>query len=168
MAVRESPVQSRVSGIKPFPYKKYTIIPQAEFKIRAVVLSSEGYWMDRESQLVPVDLALGWGPMSNGMVLKDLNISQSGRWYHYRYQEMPIPDAEIIAHSANMHLIPATPEIAGKIKAVRKGHIVEFKGYLVNVTASDGWRWNSSQSRTDTGGGSCELVWVDEFEKVGP
>jgi hypothetical protein len=166
MAVRESPVQSRVSDPVPFDYKNYTITPQAEFKIKAVVLSSQGYWMDRESKLAPVDLALGWGPMSNGQVLKDLKISQDNRWYYYRYQELPIPDAEIIAHSANMHLIPATPEIEGKIKAARHGHIVEFSGYLVNVNAPDGWGWRSSQSRNDTGGGSCELVWVTGFERV--
>ena len=49
-------------------------------------------------------------------------------------------------------------------KTMLFGSVVEFKGYLVNVTAEDGFYWNSSQTRTDSGGGSCELVWVEEFK----
>ncbi len=165
MAVRETPIQTNVS-FEPFAFKEYTIKPFAEFNVKAVVLSAHRYFWGRAGELVPVDLALGWGPMSNGNVLKDLNIRQGNRWYFYSYRELPIPDGEIIANSANMHLIAATPEVAGKIRKARRGDIVEFRGYLVQVTAEDGWHWNSSQSRTDTGDGSCELVWVEEFDKV--
>ena len=63
-----------------------------------------------------------------------------------------------------MHLIPSTEEVAKEIGRAHKGSVVEFKGYLVNVKAEDGFYWNSSQTRTDSGGGSCELVWVEEFK----
>ena len=39
--------------------------------------------MDRESDLAPVDLALGWGRMSDEAILKDIQISQSGRFYFW-------------------------------------------------------------------------------------
>lgn len=161
--VQESPVQTAIFHAKPFLFRDYTVTPVAEFEIKALVLSSAQYIWGRESKLAPVDLALGWGPMSDGKVLKDLDITQGNRWYFYHYQHIPIPDGEIIAHSANMHLMPATPQIARMIKKAKKGDVVAFKGYLVNVKADDGWNWNSSLSRTDTGGHSCELVWVDEF-----
>jgi hypothetical protein len=167
--VQETPVQTNVSNIPPFSLKEYTIRPVAEFDVKALVLSADHYSWDRESQLVPVDLALGWGPMSDGTILKDISISQGNRWYFYHWSKpIPISQNEIIAHSANMHLIPSTDAIAKKIKAVQKSDVVEFKGYLVNVVGQDGWRWNSSQSRTDTGDHSCELVWVNEFETVNP
>ena len=44
---------------------------------------------------------------------------------------------------------------------VVEGSIVQLRGYLVAVQAADGWRWRSSLSRDDTGGGSCELVFVE-------
>ena len=72
-----------------------------------MVLSSESYHFEAESELVPTDLALGWGPMSDSSVLKRLHITQSGRWYEYTYRlPPPIPIAEIVSHSASMHLIP--------------------------------------------------------------
>ena len=37
-----------------------------------------------------------------------------------------------------------------------------MKGYLVKITKADGWHWISSLKRDDTGGGSCELFWVEE------
>ncbi len=43
---------------------------------------------------------------------------------------------------------------------------MEFKGKLVKVLAVDGWRWSSSLTRNDTGGHSCELVWVDELNII--
>ncbi len=162
--VSSVPVQKSVFNPKPFPFKKYTIHPFAEFEIKALVLSSQRYFWERGAELVPVDLALGWGPMSDGDVLKDLTISQGNRWYMYHYQKPPIPISEIVSHSANMHLIPSTEEVAKEIGRAHKGSVVEFKGYLVNVKAEDGFYWNSSQTRTDSGGGSCELVWVEEFK----
>jgi hypothetical protein len=161
------PIQKSLSSTKPFSYKKYTIKPQAAFEIRAVVLSAHHYYWGRNSELVPVDLALGWGPMSDGDVLKDISISQGNRWYFFSYQHAPIAHGEIISHSGNMHLIPSSPDIEKKIQKVHKGDTVEFKGYLVNVSADDGWYWNSSQSRADTGDGSCEVIWVNEFEIIG-
>ena len=38
--------------------------------------------------------------------------------------------------------------------------VVALGGYLITVEAKDGWRWRSSLSRNDSGGGACELVWV--------
>jgi hypothetical protein len=164
MTVRETPIQREDPYLEPFVFKEFTIKPFAQFSVKALVLSANRYFWGRAGRLVPVDLALGWGPMSDGNVLKYLKISQGNRWYFYRYRELPIPEGEIIAHSANMHLIAATPEIARKIKRARRGDIIELRGYLVNVTAEDGWYWNSSHSRTDTRDGSCELVWVEEFD----
>ena len=167
--VQESPIQIDSSSLKPFPFKKYTIKPFAEFQMKGLVLSEHHYYWGRASELVPVDLALGWGPMSDGNILKEMSVSQMHRWYFFSYDKpLSISGREINTHSANMHLIPATPEIARKIKEVRKSNIVEFKGYLVDLTAPDGFFWNSSRSRDDTGDGACELVWVDEFDVVNP
>ncbi len=72
--------------------------------------------------------------------------------------------SEIKTHSANMHMIPANSEVRDKLASVRKGHLIMLKGKLVNVTANDGWHWNTSTTRADTGAGACELVWVDQIE----
>jgi len=41
---------------------------------------------------------------------------------------------------------------------------VRLAGLLVDAQAADGFRWGTSLSRTDSGMGSCELLWVEEAQ----
>ncbi len=158
------PKQVKIISPKSFSFKDYTITPLAKFHIESKVLSKTNYNWGRESDLSPVDLALGWGKMSDERVLDSIDISQSNRWYRWRTDKFPIPRREIETHSANMHLIPANKSIKSMINRTRIGDIVEFSGNLIRVDAKDGWHWLSSLSRTDKGGHSCELIWVEKFE----
>jgi hypothetical protein len=156
----EQPRQSIIDEQPRFQLNGYQVSPLAEFSIQAKLLAREDYRLGREADLSPVDFAVGWGPMSDESVLQDIEITQSGRWYRWRTSSFPIPRREIETHSANMHLIPADAAVRKAIDQMRPGQIVELRGYLVGVEADDGWRWISSLSREDTGGRSCELVYV--------
>jgi hypothetical protein len=163
--VKENPVQTDVRGNVIYPQGKYTLEALANFEIKARVLSKELYHLDRGADLVPVDLALGWGVMSDSAVLEKLSISQGGRFYHYRWDnEPPIPPNDIVRHSANMHLIPTTPEIESQIKKVRPGQVVHITGQLVEARDTNGGHWRSSLTREDSGNGACELIRVVKFE----
>ena len=144
----------------------YSVRPLATFSLSARVLSRADYSWDTGAALAPVDLALGWERMSNSAVLDKISISQSGRFYFWRVREFPIPEREIIESSANMHLIPADANVEREIKRTRDGDIVEFDGYLVKVDGPNGYRWVSSLTRSDSGTGACELVWVEHFAIV--
>ena len=156
------PVQNEVSNGARFSKNNYQLQTLAEFEIEARVLAKESYSTGRESDLSPLDLALGWGSMSDSAVLKQLSISQGNRFYFYQWENTPPrPPEEIAEHSANMHLIPSSAEIEKQMKAVRVGQVVKIIGKLVEVQASDGWRWRSSLTRKDTGNGACELIYVE-------
>ncbi len=143
---------------------RYELEPLADFTIEARVLGKAVYHTDREADLAPVDLALGWGSMSDSAVLDKLSISQSGRFYYYRWSDQPpLPPAEIVSHSANMHLVPASAAIEQQIKAARPGQVVRMRGQLIEARAPDGWSWRSSLTRSDSGAGACELLRVEEF-----
>jgi len=155
------PVQSDGRLPAPFAHDLYKITPLARYRVTAVALERERYRFDRGAELAPVDLALGWGPMSVASVINDLSISQSGRWYEYRWQgQPPLDPGAISSHSANTHCLPATPEVRENLLAISRHDLVTLEGYLVEVTGADGYRWRSSLSRNDTGGGSCEVLWV--------
>jgi hypothetical protein len=154
----QSPVPSEFRAIRLVPA---TLQPLAGFSIEARVLAREDYRTGRESDLSPTDLALGWGRMRDETVLAQLDIDQSNRWYHYRWQGAPpIPVDEIIRSSANMHMIPSSDAIARELANVRQGDRVRIDGWLVEADAPDGWRWRSSLSRDDSGSGACEVVYV--------
>jgi len=140
------------------------IKPLARFSLSARVLSRANYHWDTEARLAPVDLALGWGRMSDSAVLEKVEISQSGRFYYWQVRDFPIPEQEIIESSANMHLIPADRAVARAIGRVRVGDVVSFDGYLVEADWPNGYKWVSSLTRSDAGAGACELVWVEHFE----
>jgi hypothetical protein len=143
----------------------YSIKALVIFDIKARVLSRELYSSGREADLSPVDLALGWGSTSDSEVLSALTISQCNRFYFYRWEDQPPRSpAEIASHSANMHMIPANEQIEKVLKEVRLGQLVRLRGKLVAVDAPDGWRWQSSLTRDDTGVGACELFRVESVE----
>ncbi len=160
----DAPLQREVgSSTSGLEREGFTISPLASFKGKVRVLSREDYYVGRESELSPTDLALGWGRMSDESVLADISISQRGRFYYWQVDAFPLPRNEIVTSSANMHMIPANPLVADTLDDVGAGDLIEFDGYLVKVSTDDGWRWQSSLTRGDTGNGACELIWLRDI-----
>ena len=162
--VSAEPVQVDSGSAPTFEKSGYQIKPLAKYEIKARVLSSERYRWDAGADLVPFDLAVGWGAMSDTAVLDQLEIKQGGRWYQWRTESFPIPVDAVTRLSANMHLIAADKAVAKQISRARSGQVVTMKGYLVEARRADGFTWTSSLTRTDSGGGACELMWVSAFE----
>ena len=162
--VADAPAQGAIEELPPPLHKGAVAIkPLATFSLSARVLGREDYHWDREAELVPTDLALGWGRMSDSAVLDRIEISQSARFYFWRVRQFPIPEREIVESSANMHLIAADDAVRRAIARTRVGDIVTFGGFLVEADWPDGRKWVSSLTRSDSGAGACELVWVENF-----
>jgi hypothetical protein len=162
--VAEEPVQRQVYAASVREKDGYQMALLASFDIRARVIAAGRYRFDRGAALSPVDLALGWGAMSDSAILKQISVSQSGRFYSWWAKDYPVLRNIVEAHSANMHMIPANDDIERRLKSVRAGNLVHIKGYLVDVSNKDGFRWKSSLTRSDTGAGACELILVESLE----
>ena len=163
--VAAMPRQVAPADTDPVRHGDFELLPLADFALQARVLSRHDYALDAGSALSPTDLALGWGRMSDSAVLAGLDISQSARFYSYRWRsEPPIPPPEIVRSSANMHLIPADETVARQLSRVRVGEVVSLSGQLVEARRADGWRWRSSLTREDSGAGACELFLVQGVE----
>lgn len=146
----------------PFRMGDFHVQPLAGFSLEARVLGRQDYRFERGAALAPTDLALGWGRMTDPAVYEPLEITQSGRWYRYRWDSdgPPIPLDEIVSSSANMHMVPANDTVARALANVRAGQMVRVQGWLIDVRDDEGWRWTSSLTRDDSGDGACELVYV--------
>ncbi len=143
----------------------YTLKPLASLQLRARVLSLAWYADDAGAAIAPLDLALGWGPMSDNAVLKHFQISQSQRWYALSAPKSPISMYSAAQHSANMHIIPANPVLTQRLRNLQVGDLIEMRGWLVNV-AGDNWHIETSLSRDDRGAGACEVVYVLSLQKI--
>lgn len=142
---------------------RWTLTVRADYQITARILGRERYHFDALSELVPEDLALGWGPMSDNRILRDIDISQSNRFYYWRADARePLPRNSIISHSANTHVIPRNSMIAKQLARLRPGEVVALSGELVDGVRDDGIWIKTSLVRDDTGAGACELLLVNE------
>ncbi|QQS35411.1 MAG: hypothetical protein IPM56_14330 [Ignavibacteriales bacterium] len=164
--VESEPDQTTIINAASWTRDEFTITPLAEFHLKARVLSYENYSLGKESKISPVDLALGWGPMSDQLNLDQIEIKQRNRWYYWKTKTIAAPQSIITGHSANMHIIPASPEIDDELNEIRRGSLIELTGYLVIVNTDEGWTWKSSLSRKDSGEGACELFWVNELKLI--
>ena len=160
----DAPVQVDLEHGAQLQQGDVTLTTRAHVDITARVLSRKDYSFGADARLIPEDLALGWGRMSDSAVLAQIEISQSDRFYYWHVKQFPIPRREIETSSANMHMIPADAGVLHQLRAVRPGEVVHIEGFLVDASRADGWHWNTSMTRDDTGAGACELVYVESLD----
>ncbi len=158
----EAPLQTPVpNGISTFNVAHGRLDALAGFSVDARVLSRRAYSGDRPALFSPIDLALGWGPMTDGATIAQLNVRQSNRWYRYGWLgSPPLDPAVIVRNSANMHMIPSNAAIEKALEAVQRDDRVRIDGWLVEAHDRGGWNWRSSMTRDDTGAGACEVIYV--------
>ncbi len=157
-ALNSDPDQRMLSGPYVFEYNhQHRLKALASYSMTARVLSVLAY----PGEVVPVDVALGWGPMADPGLISQMTITQGARFYHYSYDHpLPVSSQKITSSSANNHILPATLEVEHTIESLRKGDVVSLSGYLVNIEDPDGYHWNTSLTRDDSGMGACELFYV--------
>jgi hypothetical protein len=147
------------------PQGRWALTAQARYRVTARILGVERYHFDHLSSLIPEDLALGWGPMSDNRILRKMEIYQSDRFYFWRApRELPLGRDVIVSHSANTHVIPENAAVGKQLSRLRPGQVVTLTGLLVNARRDDGAWINSSMVRTDTGAGACEVMLVQAVD----
>lgn len=167
------PIQKEARGVEatPIVWKRdgatWTLTPQAHYQISARVLGTKSYRFDWQAAVSPQDLALAWGDLSDPKADEWIRWRQSGRWYYYNWQEdAPYSGSYIRDHSANVHIIPATGNLARALQKIDVNDIVLLEGMLVDVETENGRRrvWaKTSLTRDDTGGGACEILYVQRL-----
>jgi hypothetical protein len=161
----DGPRQTDADDAQVTVHGRWRLTPRARYDITARILGREDYHFDLLADLIPEDLALGWGPMSDNRVLGAFEIAQGARFYSWvPTRDLPIPRQAVIEHSANTHVIPADLAVAGQLRRLRVGQVVHLSGFLVNAVRDDGAYINTSLTRSDSGPGSCEVVLVEQVE----
>ena len=137
-----------------------------QYTLDGLVVSAKRYRTGRESDISPIDLALAWGFLTRKPNIYKVKYFQSGRWYLYIYFNMS--KQNIVNNSANTHIVisPEDESVKELLFNIKRGDSVHLSGYLINVIATDGWRWSSSRSRSDSGNHSCELFYVTEAKLI--
>lgn len=134
----------------------------ADYELRGRVLGTKRYHTGASAELVPVDVAVGWGPMSDTAILDTLTLSMGNRFFFYEWdQQPPLEDNVILRNVANNHVIAANDHVRDAIASLRPGHLIYFRGYLVDATKPGEGNWITSRRRDDRGNGACEIFYVE-------
>lgn len=149
--------------------------PRATYRITGYAAETSRTLLDEWDFVMPMDLALVWGPIADPAVLSHLKFHLSERYVSYWYDASTPPAVvgELPSHIANNHLIPATEDVASTLRRIRVGDLVTLRGKLVDVEihSSSGktvLRLHTSLSRTDVGSGACEIMWVEGVDLERP
>lgn len=177
-AARE-PEQVELAGAPPIEFEarhhRVRLAPRATYRITGYAAETSRQLLDQWDFVMPMDLALVWGPVADPAVLAHLKFHLSGRYVSYWYDAATPVGAvgRLPSHIANNHLIPAGEEIAESLARIRVGDLVTLRGQLVDVEVDDPagrvvFRSRTSLRRDDVGSGACENVWVESVEVERP
>ena len=149
--------------------------PRASYRITGYAAETSRQLLDRLDFVMPMDLALVWGPVASPEVLRHLKFHLSERYVSYWYDaRTPSPAVgQLPSHIANNHLIPAEEEVLKTLGRIRIGDLVTLQGKLVDVEIRDregrvALRSRTSLTRDDVGSGACEQIWVESVEVERP
>ena len=161
MLVTAEPRQTDLVDAAPIGRGSFKLTPRAAFVAEVRVLSRSRYRVGALADVSPLDIAVGWGPMSDSAVLEDIEVTQANRFYFWHYEEEPpIARRVIETHSANWHLVPASESTWQRLQRIRVGDVVTLEGELVDVERPDIGTMRTSLRRDDTGVGACEVILV--------
>lgn len=173
--IRE-PVQEPATGFSNFDLMGYdtTVLYKYTYDIEGLVVHTKDYIsLKFDDTLSPRDFAIAWGNVAALNKDIDFHWSQTNRFAYCRVDSATDMgriggDKALDRQLSNNHIISANDDVKRKIWLVKRGDHIRMKGYLVTVTAKndkgESFYWNSSTSRTDTGDGACEVIYVTDIE----
>jgi hypothetical protein len=145
---------------------------ESSYSINAKVESTHTY-DDSISAVVPMDLLLAWGDMTDPDVDGRLTWKQDDRQGTVSGMlgggdGADVTSGYVIGHVSNNHLIPANAHIRAALATIKPGDMVKIDGRLVDVKLrTDDNRVltvQTSKSRSDQGDGACEIIYVERIK----
>lgn len=169
--VRQPPIDTHVNGVD------YRIEPRYAYEINAVVVSlhhSDTWWDYAHKawgdHVNIMDLCLAWGDSVRSGAYRDVSFSNNQWECNWSYSSERAMKHFSNAQTANNHIVTDDPALAKALRNIKIGDQVRLRGYLVDYTTfKDGrpvGKRVSSESRTDSGNGACEVLYIDGFDNV--
>jgi hypothetical protein len=148
-------------------------VPVASYDIKGLVVSEHDSktWWDYVHKasgdfINTNDVCVVWGADAVSGIYREMSFSNSEWSCDFSYPKGP--DANLFQADglSTNHLLTERPVTARALRNVRVGDQIRIKGYLVNYAnskrAPEQYRI-SSTTRTDTGDGACEIIYVTDL-----
>jgi hypothetical protein len=166
-AVDLPPFSTRVGGID------YTVRPLYDYEIQGLVVSrhdTSAWWNwiheANNDKLNVADLCVVFGENARTGAYRALHFS-SGQFVCYAEAASDAAWRAFVPEAlSNNHLLTDRNGFTRSLRGVRPGDQVRIRGYLAEYSHNHGLAFSrgTSTTRTDTGNGACETVYVKDLE----
>ncbi len=153
---------------------EYYVEPEYEYDLYGMVVSYRHH--DGKSRmhflandhLNMLDVCVVWGENAkgrwlhkikfwNGIFTCNVSTRDNDAWAAFNMEQL-----------SNNHLISNDDYIRSRVKDIRIGDQIRVRGYLASYSSANGGKRGTSTTRTDTGDGACETLFVERFDIVAP
>jgi len=160
----------------PIDHVTYVITPRARYELTGVVVSYHRgdalfnmYHTDDPGNVQ--DVCVVWGDNVRNGSYRRVTYSSGEFTCYFQWSGSLDPPFDP-AQMSNNHLIPGDAFVASRIKQLRIGDQIRMSGLLVDYEVSRGGDHRlarrTSLTRTDTGNGACEVVYVTALDVIRP
>lgn len=161
----KAPFVARYAGVA------YDVEPQYEYELRGMVVSYRQHdgdsRMHRASNdhLNVADLCVVWGKTAASPHLSDISFWNGIFTCNFSTSSQEAWESVDTAQISNNHLVTDDDVIRSEVRRVSIGDQIRIRGWLSSYGAEGGpGKRGTSTTRTDTGDGACETIFVREFE----
>ncbi len=167
-ATNERPFDTVFKGVN------YRIEPEFSYEITGLIVSFRHHdYKSRMHRLANdhlnmIDVCVIWGENPNNERLDKINFWNGIFTCNVNTRDRQAWDAFDMHQLSNNHLISDDEYIRKQVRKIRVGDQIRVRGYLAGYTANGGSKRGTSTTRTDTGDGACETIFVEDFRIVRP
>ena len=115
-----------------------------------------------------LDVCVVWGSNATGEYLRELDYWNGIFTCNVKTRDNDAWAAFDMNKLSNNHLLSDDEYIRDQVMDVQVGDQIRVRGWLTSYGSEGGGKRGTSTTRTDTGDGACETIYVDRFEIVEP
>lgn len=151
----------------------YQIEPEYDYDLTGMIVSFRHHdnnsRMHRlaDDHLNMLDVCVVWGNNTTGAQLDKIDFWNGIFTCNVKTRDQEAWDSFDMNELSNNHLISDDEDIRDRVRDVKVGDQIRVQGVLAGYESPGGLR-GTSTTRTDTGDGACETIYVDRFEIVRP
>lgn len=113
-----------------------------------------------------LDVCVVWGDNTTAAQLQKLDFWNGIFTCNVQTRDQAAWDSFDMDQLSNNHLISGDPNIRDQVKEIKVGDQIRVQGYLAGYASPGVSKRGTSTTRTDTGNGACETIYVENFEIV--
>jgi len=149
----------------------YLVEPEYDYDLVGMIVSFRHHdnnsRMHRlaDDHLNMLDVCVVWGSNTRGAELDKIDFSNGTFTCNVKTRDQEAWESFDMDQLSNNHLISDDESIRDRVRKIRVGDQIRVRGVLASYESPGGLR-GTSTTRTDTGDGACETIYVDRFEIV--